>query len=130
MYWPAGKAGAICHAMLPEKHTEYSEEDTDLFKYVDSSVRYMHEHFRPPYVPPSEIEVKVFGGGDMFRMDFSAGRETVGKKNIKAAFSSLEILGYKVMAHDTGGIFGRKLYFYSFEGKVFIKNIKSTMEAG
>jgi chemotaxis protein CheD len=91
----------------------------------------MHSRFNAWGAVPSEIEVKVFGGADMFRTEsVKLKRETVGTKNIQAAFAALSALGYRVTAQDVGGDMGRKLYFYSSEGRVFMKSLRNTMDAG
>jgi chemotaxis protein CheD len=57
------KIGAICHGALPvyDKY-KYGEP----FKYVDFSISYMVSRLSNYGIKTSEIEVKLFGGADMF----------------------------------------------------------------
>lgn len=132
MFWSAAKIGGMCHAMLPlANFSVVGNNPSHVNKFVDSSITYMHSRFGVWGAVPSEIEVKVFGGADMFRTEScKIKRETIGAKNIQAAFAALSALGYKVTAQDVGGDMGRKLYFYSSEGRVFMKSLRNTMDAG
>lgn len=132
MFWPALKIGGMCHAMLPSFNVcVVGEGSSYTNKFVDSSIAYMHSRFRSWGAFPSDIEVKVFGGADMFRTEAGkVKRETIGAKNTQAAFASLADLGYRITAQDVGGDMGRKLYFYSAEGRVFMKNLRNTVSAG
>jgi len=112
--------GLICHAMLP-KASEAFKTDENIFKYVDSSLLYMHEIITEHKIPLANVEVKVFGGSDMFTT--SAGSASVGQKNIAAAVSMLDKLHYKVAAKDIGGQFTRKLYFSTETGIVYVRKI-------
>ena len=119
--------GAICHGLMPER-TEMrraGRDNGDGFKYVDYSIKYMIDYFRSYGIGPSEIEVKLFGGADMF----PAGEGdlkylSVGKKNVMAALSTLKREGMAVHSRDIGGTQGRKLHFYLHTGDVFLKRLK------
>jgi chemotaxis protein CheD len=112
---------------MPERsEVPRSGRDTgDGFKYVDYSIRYMADYFRSYGIGPSEIEVKLFGGAEMF----PAGGDdqkylSVGKKNVISALSSLKREGMAVHIRDVGGTQGRKLHFYLHTGDVYLKKLK------
>ena len=73
------------------------------------------------------IEAKVFGGcnslyrtNDLFK---------VGERNITAAFEVLKEYDIPVLAHHTGGAFGRKIVFNTYTGRVRMRLLgKSTSE--
>ncbi|WP_164885255.1 chemotaxis protein CheD [Geovibrio thiophilus] len=132
MFWSAVRIGGMCHAMLPSANfCVVGEGASYTNKFVDASISYMHSRFYAWGAFPSDIEVKVFGGADMFRTESGTmKRETIGAKNIQAAFTKLASLGYRITAQDVGGDMGRKLYFYSSEGRVFMKNLRNTVNAG
>lgn len=124
MYSLKHNIGGICHAMLPTLSNV--TKDDDIFKYVDSSIRYMADYFFLEAVPVLDIEVKVFGGADMFTSVHNGqNRMTIGRKNVKTALDTLNELGFRIVSSDTGGTNGRKLYFYSGDGKVYLKKIQS-----
>ncbi len=112
--------GAICHALLPRNNG-----NGDDFKYVDSSIRQMIRAFEKLKVDRHEIEVKLFGGGDMFRMQIARPFFiSVGEQNVKMALKTIEKEKLKLMASDVGGHLGRKLYYYTHTNAVFIKRLK------
>lgn len=111
-------AAAICHGMLP--HGGKSES----FKYVDTAMHYMIRYFKKLDIDRKDIEVKVFGGADMFN---SAGSSTssftVGWQNISAATRCLQEYGMAPTASDVGGKKGRKLIFTTDSGIVYLKKL-------
>jgi chemotaxis protein CheD len=127
MFWRKAKIGGMSHAMLPYSVKISTDEEADKkYKFVDSSIYFMHKQFKAWGAELYDIDVKVFGGSEMFSsgvMSNGLKRESVGSKNIETAFSVLKNLGYKITAQDVGGTCGRKMYFDTYTGKVYIKNI-------
>jgi chemotaxis protein CheD len=72
-----------------------------------------------------ELEVKVFGGADMFDAARN-GRATfsVGKLNISTAKKIIEQEGLSIVSMDVGGTQGRKLYFHTQTGEVLLKRLQ------
>ncbi|PLX66927.1 MAG: chemotaxis protein CheD [Denitrovibrio sp.] len=112
--------GMICHGMLPNSKEAFRMDD-NCMKYVDCSIIHMHECFEERDIKQHEIEVKVFGGSDMF--EYNRNVETVGAKNIASAVKHLNDLKYKILAKDVGGQFTRKLYFSTETGIVYVRKI-------
>lgn len=127
MFWVKAQVGGMSHAMLPSSGLALNSQDTPFYsKFVDSSIFYMHKRFQMWGASITDIEVKVFGGADMFASNIeNPKRETVGAKNIQSAFRILDNLGYKITAQDVGGKNGRKMFFYSSKGQVFVKNLRT-----
>jgi chemotaxis protein CheD len=116
------KIGAICHGALPvyDKY-KYGEP----FKYVDFSISHMVSRLSSYGIKTSEIEVKLFGGADMF--SFTNGNEdklTVGQQNIKVALNTIKEEKLRLFISDTGGKRGRKIFFYTHTGEVLLKRLK------
>lgn len=120
MFCREKQTGMICHSMLPDSRNVF-KKDPNLMKYVDCSIIHMHEMFQNRNIPQDELEVKVFGGSDMF--SYAGKGETVGVKNIAAAVVMLDKLKYRVTARDIGGQFTRKLYFSTETGIVYVRKI-------
>ncbi len=119
--------GAICHGLMPERTApRHSRRDNGGgFKYVDYSIEYMIDYFKSCGIGSSEIEVKLFGGADMFPAGEGDRKYlSVGKKNVMAALSTLKREGMTVHSRDIGGTQGRKLHFYLHTGDVFLKKLK------
>lgn len=118
MYNKQQGVAAICHGMLPKGNNSNS------FKYVDTSLRYMLKFFDQLGISREEMEVKLFGGADMFnRVDTAARNFTVGWQNILTARRYLEQSGINLKASDIGGLQGRKLIFNSDTGIVLVKRM-------
>lgn len=118
MFNPRMSAAAICHGMLP-----YGGKSKN-FKFVDTALHYMIHYFNTLAIDKKEIEVKVFGGADMFHSAESNTRNlTVGWQNIRAATSLLEQHGMVTTASDVGGKRGRKLIFATDTGTVYLKRL-------
>lgn len=107
---------AICHALLPEG------PHSDAFRYVDSSILGMLELFDARGVPRRQLEVKLFGGADMIGAGGS--RVSVGRRNIEIASEVLAQEGVTVASRDVGGSGGRKLFFVTSTGEVFLKRLR------
>lgn len=123
------KVGAICHGMLPHcrEKAVCKGRCAECFKYVDCSIRHMLEQFRSLGISHREIEVKLFGGADMFATG-DGERETVGAHNTRTALSIIEMEHLNLSKSDTGGGRGRKIFFYTHTGEIFLKRLGNERE--
>lgn len=133
MFNPRLNIGAICHALLAESSAKietglrYGGKRSGVrtgFRYVDSSVRYMLDCLYMYGITKSEIEVKIFGGADMFGAGGSDIRRTVGSQNVKKAKDIIEAEKLRLVAYNVGSTMGRKIYFYTDTGEVLLKRIR------
>lgn len=123
MYSKSSKIGAICHAVMPSRETANMTKQRmkDAFQYVDSSMEWMLSQFEEAGIKRESIEVKIFGGSEIF-FDSSKSRGIgVGKKNIEAAIKMIKHKKLKLKAWNIGGNKGRKLIFYTDTGEVLTK---------
>ena len=123
------KLGAICHGLLPKcKHSKKRgchKTCKDLDKYVDCAFIHMKQQFLTYSINHDEIEVKLFGGAEiLLPHDHTKGIITVGEKNIKVATQLINAEGFKIMASDTGGSSGRKLFFLPHTGEIYLKRLR------
>ena len=128
MYNKRSKTAAICHAVMPSPdNSKISGGFKNKFQYVDSSIEWMIEQFKKNGIPPREIEIKMFGGAQMFP-DKTKGKFSlaVGKKNIETAMKIFEKKHLRLTAWNIGGNRGRKLIFNTITGDVFAKYVNKT----
>jgi chemotaxis protein CheD len=112
--------GAICHAMLPEN----VGRDNDL-RYVDTALEHIYEKI-VQYGIGVDLEVKLFGGAQVLDVGGSSGeKKSIGDQNISKAEEVLVSLGLTVLARDTGGMQGRKLFFCTRSGDVYLRRMRS-----
>ncbi|MDY0091911.1 MAG: CheR family methyltransferase [Candidatus Vecturithrix sp.] len=117
---------AICHALLPESDTlsTHEEEKPNSYKYVDSVIPLMLKKLRNYGANPQDLEVKLFGGADMLgARTGKIGFQSVGKLNIEAVIQAIQSHGLRLKTSDVGGVFGRKILFYTHTGEVLLKRI-------
>jgi len=124
MYHRRTGTGSICHAVMPSSESPRSPKrsSADRFQYVDTSLEWMIAQFNKLGIKKADLEVKIFGGSEMFTD--AGGRVaamSVGRKNIDAAIRVIQDHNLKLKAWNIGGNKGRKVIFYSDTGEVFTK---------
>ncbi len=125
------RIGAISHGLLPLcKHKKLCVgECHETYKYIDCSILMMIDKFHKHGIKSSEIEVKLFGGANVFiSKDNNNGNMSIGTMNIKTALKIIRTVGLNMVTSDLGGSFGRKLYFYTHTGEVLLTRLKKKQE--
>jgi chemotaxis protein CheD len=115
--------GALCHPMLPHYPVK-PPADTSLAagrRFVDFAIRDLARQFDALGATRHEVEVKLFGGGDVLSMVDSVARPSVGKLNIEVAKKVLEEEGFNVVASSLGGKRGINIHFNTQTGEVLLK---------
>ncbi len=91
---------------------------------MDSSIRDIARQFDALGAVRRELEVKLFGGGDVLLVSEAAlARPTIGKLNCDAALEVLLAEGFHVAASSLGGKSGLKLRFDTRTGEVHIRRL-------
>ena len=125
--------GGICHGMLPTcgKGASCAGECAEQFMYVDCSIRQLARIFDRMGARRSEIEVKCFGGADLFSQTVEKpGLLSVGRQNCLIAEQTLKREGLTLVSRDVGGRQGRKIFFYTHTGEVLLKRLAGPADAG
>lgn len=111
---------AVCHAMLPEN----TGRDMDL-RYVDTALKHIYDKI-VGYGVANDLVVKLFGGAQVLNVgDYNSEKLTIGEQNVLKAEEVLKSLGLKVSARDTGGLQGRKLFFCTRSGDVYMRRMRT-----
>jgi chemotaxis protein CheD len=115
--------GALCHPMLPHLPAKLALTITRSAgrRYVDYAIRDLARQFDALGARRDEIEVKLFGGGDVLLMVDDSPRPTVGSLNIEVAMKVLEEEGFSVSASSLGGKRGVNIYFNTQTGEVLLQ---------
>lgn len=121
MFSPAAGTGAICHAMLPGG----SGQSNDL-RYVETAVAYIYRMMIVSGIP-DDLVVKLFGGAAVLETGAPESRKTIGDENISSAENVLAMFNLSVAARDVGGNRGRRLYFCTRGGDVFLRKVKKSV---
>lgn len=105
--------------MLPDN----AGRDEDL-RYVDTALRHIFRKVTG-YGAGSDLVVKLFGGARVLNVvDNESSGRTVGEQNVARALEVLDSLGLSVASADTGGLVGRRLYFCTRGGDVYIRRMR------
>jgi len=117
------KFSGISHCLLPtcKDGNSNCENCSEHYKYVDCTITRMLEKFEQLNVKRSEIEVKLFGGADVLNNPSLAPKiNSIGKQNILAAKKLIHKNNLNLVATDVGGKYGRKLFFVTNNGEIFL----------
>ncbi|WP_136514283.1 chemotaxis protein CheD [Geomonas edaphica] len=115
------KTGGICHAQLPTYREREEEGQTHPGRFMDSALTEMLARLLERGALAGELEVKIFGGSDMFQ---GRGRgRAVGRQNAEMALTMLARESIKVVNQDLFGERGRKIIFHTHTGAVFLKRL-------
>jgi chemotaxis protein CheD len=115
--------GALCHPMLPRYPAKPPADSSlaDGRRYVDFAIRDLARQFDALHVRRGEVQVKIFGGGDVLWISEDAARPTVGRLNREAAIKVLEEEGFAVTASSLGGTCGINIQFNTETGEVLLR---------
>ena len=115
--------GALCHPMLPRFPTRPPMPLTRSAgrRYVDYAIRDLARQLDALGARREEVEVKLFGGGDVLLTTDVTVRPTVGRLNIEMAIKVLDEEGFAVSASSLGGRRGVNIYFNTETGEVLLQ---------
>lgn len=119
MFCTRGGFGGICHALLP------SGSDNQPERYVDRVVELLLKEMLHRGARHETLEVKLFGGGKVLGESMNQ-RLGVGDQNVARAKALLHELKLRLKADDTGGLRGRKLFFNSGTGEVYVRKVRNS----
>lgn len=119
------RLSSICHAMLPTPPgADASDPPEKRFRYVSQVIPAMAERFFRHGISPEEVEVKLFGGGNVIDLggDPSCDR-SIGSANITLARQLLQSARFRIKSESVGGIRGCKIIFNTQSGLVLHKRL-------
>jgi len=121
-FQPEACLGAMCHVLLPKGPRDEG------FRFVDSTLSYMAERIVAMGIRLERCEVKMFGGADvLLPRELEGIRQSIGCQNIQETRRRLQQFGVEPKAEDVGGKHGRKLFFNSHTGDVFLKKVQKKL---
>jgi chemotaxis protein CheD len=115
--------GALCHPMLPNFPSTHRPGTVSKagHRYVDFAIRDLGRQFDSLGAHRAEIQVKLFGGGDVLSMGNDPSRPTVGQLNCEVALKVLEEEGFNIVASSLRGNCGVNIVFNTATGEVWLK---------
>jgi chemotaxis protein CheD len=116
---------ALCHPMLPSYPTNGPSRPTTAAgrRYVDFTIRDIACQFDRLGAKREEVEVKLFGGGDVLLVNELNKRPTVGRLNCERALRVLEDEGFSIVSSSLGGTSGIRIEFITKTGEVRLRRL-------
>ncbi len=127
MHHSRTRMSGMFHAMLPLAAMQGGKPDFEPCKFADTAVELLVQRYRDAGVPLREVEVKLFGGGftvDPERKGLIREMVDVGRKNVDVARKTLASFGLAPRREHVLGDRGRKLYFHTVTGEVWMRSIE------
>jgi chemotaxis protein CheD len=114
--------GALTHSLLPRCGNDPNLDVATGHRYVDFAVRDIARRFDELGARRADVQVKLFGGGDVLLVSEAASSiPTVGKLNCEAAIEVVGSEGFNVIASSLGGKIGRNIQFNTLTGEVLLR---------
>lgn len=110
--------GTMSHCILP---AGVPDSPKDRYRFVDAATNNILELLYKKGVEKTEILAMVFGGARKFIRD----ENSIGIKNVAMAKTILKKNNIPIVAESTGGTIGRKVYFNTASGEVYMRKIHS-----
>ncbi len=125
---PGTGTGAAFHAMLPTR--DMGREPGSLScKYVDGAIEAVMRRMDALGVPRGELVTMLFGGGFTIQPErklLVRDVVDVGRKNVEAARRCLALLGLSPRVERVLGSRGRKLFFHTATGAVWLRHVDAS----
>jgi chemotaxis protein CheD len=116
---------ALCHPMLPSYPAKppAGMNRAGGCRYVDFAIRDLARQFDSKGARRGEVQVKLFGGGDVLLVAEARLKPTVGRLNCEAALRVLDEEGFTVAASSLGGHCGLNIQFHTDTGEVLLRRL-------
>ncbi|MBI5439097.1 MAG: chemotaxis protein CheD [Nitrosomonadales bacterium] len=127
VWHPLLRIGGMSHSLLPSRG---NSGNPNLAKtpldghYADEAIGLLLREIGKRHTRPAEYQVKLFGGGNMFRQPLSERAFNVAGSNIEAARMLLKEGGFNIHAEHVGGSGHRRIIFDVCDGSVSVKHEK------
>lgn len=126
MYEKKSKLAGMIHALYSGCESYRGERCScnERGKYVECAIHELLFLFHRKGINTNNIDVKVFGGADMSEKLLQNKMMRSGSDNVKTAYNTLADLKIKPLSADTGGFRGRKIFFDTVTGNVYVKMVR------
>lgn len=120
LWHPQLRIGGMCHYMLPHRPQRSHGEPLD-GRYADEAMHLFMRELRRSRTLPSDYQVKLFGGGQMFLHAGPKRHADISQRNMEAGRELVVRHGFQLRAHDMGGEGHRNVILDLWSGDVWLK---------
>ena len=123
LWHPKLRVGGMCHYMLPRRPRRKGSETEPLDgRYAEDAMKMFLGEIRGSRARACEFQVKLFGGGSMFRTTHPLdGRPTIAEANVEFGRAAIAQWGFKLSAEDLGGHGHRNVILDVWSGDVWVR---------
>lgn len=123
LWHPRLEVGGMCHYMLPRRPRRKGWEAERLDgRYAEDALKLFLREIQRTRTRASEFQVKLFGGGRMFRAGSPLERRpTIADANIEFGRAAIAQCGFKLSAEDLGGQGHRNVILDVWSGDVWVR---------
>jgi len=128
LYDREARVGGLAHVLLP--HEALSRTVGKPAKFATTAVAHLLTMMRDLVraeragIIVGAPEARIVGGASMFAALLNGGGINMGERNVVATRRALVAAGVPLVAEDTGGDFGRSVYFDVATGEVRVTSIR------
>lgn len=122
LYDSQTKIGGLAHIMLPD--SSQTRNSVNKAKFADTAVPALVSEMLKLGATKSNIIAKIAGGAQMFVFPGASEIMRIGERNVEAVKRALSKEGIPLVAHDTGGNYGRTIELYTASGNLYIRTIE------
>ncbi|MDO8812592.1 MAG: chemotaxis protein CheD [Gallionella sp.] len=122
VWHPLLRIGGMSHSLLPNRGRKGNSGLDG--HYADEAIELLLREIGKRNTRPAEYQVKLFGGGNMFRQALAERAFNVAGSNIEAARTLLKAGGFNIHAEHVGGSGHRSIIFDLCDGNVWVKHEK------
>ena len=120
----AARVGALAHILLPDQ--SLSRDTSNPAKFPQTVLPLLLEEMRKlgSRAAAGALTARIAGGASMFGQLLPSGGINMGERNVDATRRVLEGARIRIVGHDTGGDYGRSVFFDVGEGSVLVRSLR------
>ena len=121
LYDGSSRIGGLAHILLPSEGLSLDSDNRA--KFPSTAIPMLVEEMRKRGAWGRPM-AKIVGGASMFASLLPSGGINMGERNVEATKRVLRLAEIPLVASDTGGEYGRSVYFQLNDGRVVVKSLK------
>jgi chemotaxis protein CheD len=115
------RVGGLAHVLLPQE--SMSRDTGNRAKFPGTAVPLLVEEMRR-LGARGPMVARIAGGASMFGGLLPTSGINMGERNVDASRRALEAARISLAAEDTGGDYGRSVYFHLSDGRLVVKSLR------
>jgi chemotaxis protein CheD len=116
---PVAGVGGMNHFMLPEPKEKARDSWGESTRYGFYAMELLLNEILKLGGLKSRLELKLFGAGKIYD-----GQMDVGARNTEWVLNYVKTEGLSMVGRDLGGVYPRKIYYFTESGRVLMKKIE------